>query len=46
MVECFVDDKCFSIIYLLFGDMVEEIEVLGLIGKIDGVFMDLGVFLF
>lgn len=46
MVKCFLFDFCFFIIYLLFGDMVMEIEKLGFIGKIDGVFMDLGVLLF
>merc|ERR1712063_77861 len=39
----FADDKRFSIIHSPFGDMAEEIEALGLTGKIDGVLMDLGV---
>jgi len=41
--ERFADDKRFSIIHSPFGDMAEEIEALGLTGKIDGVLMDLGV---
>ena len=41
--ERFSDDKRFSIIHSPFGDMAEEIEALGLTGKIDGVLMDLGV---
>jgi len=41
--ERFADDKRFRIIHSPFGDMAEEIEALGLTGKIDGVLMDLGV---
>ncbi len=41
--ERFADDRRFSIIHSPFGDMAEEIEALGLTGKIDGVLMDLGV---
>ncbi|WP_334056717.1 16S rRNA (cytosine(1402)-N(4))-methyltransferase RsmH [Alteromonas sp. S005] len=41
--ERFADDKRFSIIHSPFGDMAEEIDALGLTGKIDGVLMDLGV---
>jgi len=39
----FADDSRFRIIHSPFGDMAEEIEALGLTGKIDGVLMDLGV---
>lgn len=41
--ERFAEDKRFRIIHSPFGDMAEEIEALGLTGKIDGVLMDLGV---
>ena len=41
--ERFADDKRFRIIHSPFGDMAEELESLGLTGKIDGVLMDLGV---
>lgn len=41
--ERFADDKRFRIIHSPFGDMAEEIDALGLTGKIDGVLMDLGV---
>lgn len=41
--ERFAEDKRFRIIHAPFGNMAEEIESLGLTGKIDGVLMDLGV---
>ncbi|NDW22478.1 16S rRNA (cytosine(1402)-N(4))-methyltransferase RsmH [Alteromonas hispanica] len=41
--ERFAEDKRFRIIHAPFGNMAEEIESLGLTGKVDGVLMDLGV---
>ncbi|APE06749.1 MAG: 16S rRNA (cytosine(1402)-N(4))-methyltransferase RsmH [Alteromonas sp.] len=41
--ERFAEDKRFRIIHAPFGNMAEEVESLGLTGKIDGVLMDLGV---
>lgn len=41
--ERFAEDKRFRIIHAPFGNMADEVESLGLTGKIDGVLMDLGV---
>ncbi|WP_421132218.1 16S rRNA (cytosine(1402)-N(4))-methyltransferase RsmH [Alteromonas sp. A079] len=41
--ERFANDERFHIIHTPFGDMADEIDKLGLTGKIDGVLMDLGV---
>ncbi|WP_034475482.1 16S rRNA (cytosine(1402)-N(4))-methyltransferase RsmH [Aestuariibacter salexigens] len=41
--EQFADDKRFDIIHQAFADMSDALEQWGLLGKIDGVLMDLGV---